>query len=138
MGLILALALALRGRKAPAGVRGRLDPAAVAKARKRYVAAIDKRLAGKIDHYSLLLDSRNLINGFYEQKGLVVGVRFAVKEAHCARCKALDGKQFSLLEAEKVAAHTPPIHGEVRKGVRCMTTLIALQAEEASAKLSKR
>lgn len=131
LAVVLAILMVVMRPSNRTTKRGALDAKVVSLARKRYVAAIDRRLAKKIDHYSLLLESRNLVNGFYEQKGLVVGVRFAVKQANCAKCKALDGKEVSLLDAEQVAALTPPTHGEVRRGVRCVTMLIPIQAERA-------
>lgn len=107
----------------------KLDPKQVSKARKRYIAAVDKRLAGKVEQYSVLLDARNMVTGFYEQKGLITGARFTVKQANCKRCKALDGKEFSLLAPDKLAAATPPLHGEVRRGVHCVATLVPIRAE---------
>jgi hypothetical protein len=136
-GLVVAIALywlvsRLTRRRVS---RQRLNASQVGKARKRYVAAIDKRLkSDKLDQYSVLLDTRNLVNGYYEQKGQVVGVRFTVKQAHCRRCKVLDGQEFSLLDPVRLAAHTPPMHGEVRRGVHCVATLVAIRAEEGSEK----
>lgn len=133
-GLLLVIVLYLVASRfsRPRVSRTRLDPDRVSKARKRYVSAVDKRLSSdKLDQYSVLLDTRNMVNGFYEQKGQVVGARFSVKSAHCRRCKALDGQEFSLLDPERLAAHTPPLHGEVRRGVHCVATLIPIRAEEA-------
>lgn len=125
---VLLMILLLKGAGSRASLK-KLDPRQVDKAKKRYAAAMDKRLAGKIDQYSVLLDSRNMVTGFYEQKGQITGARFVARQAHCKRCKALDGQEFSLLDPAKLAAATPPLHGEVRRGVTCVATLVPIRAE---------
>lgn len=125
---LLFIVLLFRGSgRRPTGKK--LDPKLVEKAKKRYIALVDKRLSGDVEQYSVLLEARNMVTGFYEQQGLVTGARFMAKQAHCKRCKSLDGKEFSLLEPEQLAAATPPLHGEVRRGVHCVATLVPLRAE---------
>jgi len=125
---ILLIVLLFRGSGRKAGGK-KLDPKQVEKAKKRYIALVDKRLSGKVEQYSVLLETRNMVTGFYEQKGQVTGARFTVKQAHCKRCKAMDGKEFSLLDPVKLAAATPPLHGEVRRGVFCVATMVPIRAE---------
>lgn len=125
---VLFLILLFRGSGGKVGGK-KLDPKQLEKAKKRYIALVDKRLSGKIEQYSVLLEARNMVTGFYEQKGQIVGARFSVKQAHCSRCKALDGKEFSLLDPIKLAASTPPLHGEVKRGVYCVATLVPIRAD---------
>lgn len=128
LAALLIILLLLKGTGSKASLR-RLDPQQVERAKKRYTAAMDKRLGGKVDQYSVLLDARNMVSGFYEQRGQITGARFTVKQANCRRCKALDGKEFSLLDPAKLAAVTPPLHGEVRRGVHCVAAMVPIRAE---------
>ncbi|HEY9856181.1 MAG TPA: hypothetical protein V6D05_10610 [Stenomitos sp.] len=136
-GLVALLLLLMLVRGSGRRISGKkLDPKQVEKAKKRYIATMDKRLAGNVEEYSVLLESRNLVTGFYEQKGQVTGARFTAKQANCKRCQALDGKEFSLLDPTKLAAATPPLHAEGRRGVRCVAALVPLRAEAERPKAS--
>ncbi|MEB3188292.1 MAG: hypothetical protein VKP72_12730 [bacterium] len=111
-------------------VRGKVDPTLLAKALKRYVTRMDVRLRQASEIYSSLLASRNLVAGYYESRGSVIGVRLQVKKAYCNRCRKLDGLEISLLDAEVVASHTPPLHGELGRGKPvCEALLIAIPAD---------
>lgn len=128
LAAVLFLVLLFRGSGGKVGTK-KLDPKQVDQAKKRYIGLVDKRLSGNVEQYSVLLDMRNMVTGFYEQKGQITGARFQVKQAHCKRCKALDSKEFSLLDPVKLAAATPPLHGEVKRGVRCVATMVPIRAE---------
>ena len=111
-------------------ISGQVDPIQVTRALKRYVSHMDIRLQKASEIYSSLLGNRNLVAGFYESKGAIIGVRMQVKKAHCKRCRLLDGKEISLLEPEIVASHTPPLHGELSRGKpSCQATLVAIPAD---------
>ena len=113
-------------------VRGKVDPTLLTLALKRYVTRMDVRLRQASEIYTSLLANRNLVAGYYESHGSVIGVRLHVKQAYCKRCRKLDGLEISLLDAEVVASHTPPLHGELSRGKPiCEATLIAIPADSS-------
>lgn len=108
----------------------KLTPKNLEKAKKKYVALVNKRLSGKVDEYSSLIESRNMVTGLYEQRGNIAGARFVARKANCKRCQSLDKKVISLMDPAQLAACTPPVHNELRKGVTCEATFIPVRAEE--------
>lgn len=111
----------------------KLTPQSLEKAKKKYVALTNKRLAGKVDEYNALIESRNMVTGLYEQKGNIAAVRFVSIKANCKRCQSLDKKVISLMDPVQLAACTPPVHNELRKGVTCEATFMPVRAAEMAA-----
>lgn len=111
----------------------KMTPQNLEKAKKKYMIAVNHRLQGKVDHYSELIDIRNLVTGFYEQKGNIVAARFVARKANCKRCKSLNNKIIGLLDPSSLATCTPPVHNDFPRGELCEATFIPIRAAEMKA-----
>lgn len=99
------------------------------KAKLRFIAAMNRRIFHEPKIAPQLQPIRDMVVGWYELKGPVVGVRFVAK-ACCERCKQLDGQQFSLLDVRTLVRHIPPIHQEGGRLKDCTCTLLPVSVSK--------
>jgi len=107
------------------------DSEALRLAKKRFIAEMNHRIFHEPQVATQLQTLRDMVVGWYEMKGPVIGVRF-VARACCESCYQLDGQQISLLDVRHMVRHVPPVHRE--RGARgdCTCTLMPITVGRGS------
>lgn len=106
-------------------------PEVLRAAKRRFIAEMNRRIFHEPQVAPQLQTLRDMVVGWYELKGPVVGVRF-VARACCEACYRLDGQQISLLDVRQLIRYVPPVHGE-RGGKRdCSCTLMPITCGRGS------
>ncbi len=93
-------------------------------ARKRFSKTIDKRILREPIIGERLRRNRDMVLGWYEQKGKVQSVRYQAGDTRsaCKVCQGRHGKEYSLLKTDVVARILPPSHADVggKKECNCL------------------
>lgn len=106
-------------------------PEALHAAKRRFIAEMNRRILHEPQIAPQLQTLRDMVVGWYELKGPVIGVRF-VARACCEACYTRDGQQFSLLDIQHLVRHVPPIHRERAGKGDCSCTLMPITAARGS------
>ncbi len=91
-------------------------------AKRRFIAEMNRRIFREPEISPQLQTLRDMVVGWYELKGPVVGVRFVARHC-CEVCHRLDGQQVGLLDVSYLVRHVPPIHREHGRQKDCSCTL---------------
>ena len=100
-------------------------------AKKRFIAEMNRRILHEPQIAPQLQTLRDMVVGWYELKGPVVGVRF-VARACCEACYKLDGQQLGLLDVSQLVRHVPPVHRERGAKGDCSCTLMPITSGRGS------
>lgn len=102
-------------------------PEVLATAKRRFIAEMNHRIFNEPQVALQLQTLRDMVVGWYELKGPVIGVRF-VARACCEACYQLDGQQVSLLDVRHLVRYVPPVHRERGPKGDCSCTLMPITA----------
>lgn len=108
------------------------DVSAVARkfdqAKRKFNKTIDKRILREPIISEQLRRNRDMVLGWYDQKGKVEAIRYHAGDARtaCKVCQGRNGKEYSLLDTEVVARILPPSHadGGGKKECHCRVTAV--------------
>lgn len=92
-------------------------------AKRRFIAEMNRRIFREPEISPQLQTIRDMVVGWYEMRGLVIGVRFVAKDC-CLACRKLDGSQISLLDIRYLVPRIPPVHRERGRQNDCSCTLL--------------
>ncbi len=81
-------------------------------AKRKFSKTIDKRILREPVIAEHLRRNRDMVLGWYDQKGKVEAIRYHAGDARsaCKICQGRNGKEYSLLETDVVARILPPSH----------------------------
>ncbi|MBM3267418.1 MAG: hypothetical protein FJZ01_07205 [Candidatus Sericytochromatia bacterium] len=104
-----------------------------AAARKQFSKVMDKRIAREPIIGERLRRNRDMVMGWYEQKGKVVRLRYQAGDSRsaCKVCQGRHGKEFDLLKVDVVVRIIPPSHADVGGKKECNCHIMPVMAGES-------
>lgn len=99
-------------------------------ARRRFSKTIDKRIMREPVIGEQLRRNRDMVLGWYDQKGKILAVRYHAGDARsaCKVCQGRNGKEYSLLDSDVVARILPPSHADGGGKKECLCRITPVVA----------
>lgn len=94
-------------------------------AKKRFNKTIDRRIGREPIIGERLRRHRDMVLGWYDQKGKVEKVRYQASDSRsaCKVCQGRHGKEYGLLDTDVVARILPPSHTDEAGRKECLCTV---------------
>lgn len=101
-------------------------------AKRRFSKTIDKRILREPIIGDKLRRNRDMVLGWYDQKGKVDALRYHAGDSRtaCKVCQGRNGKEYSLLETDVVARILPPSHADDGGRKECLCRVTPVVAGE--------